>query len=105
GGWLAEAEISYAGFCSKKRARLAAEIIRKRIGNTLQLRADLIGALSILADDAGRMLHDHPLGDARDVRLRMAAAHPDRATAALLLRDIIALHTCVPASRSSNRTS
>lgn len=105
GGWLAEAEISYAGIQAEARARLAAEIIRKRIGNTLQLRTDLIGALSILADDAGRMLHDHPLGDARDVRLRMAAAHPDRATAELLLREMNALYTCGPAGGGGVRTS
>ena len=55
GGWLAEAEISYAGVQAEARARLAADIVRKRVDPALRLRADLIGAISILADDAGEM--------------------------------------------------
>ncbi|MDR4125374.1 acyclic terpene utilization AtuA family protein [Yanghanlia caeni] len=105
GGWLAEAEISYAGIQAEARARLAADIIRRRIGGILQLRVDLIGVLSILADDAGRMLQQHAPGGARDVRLRMAAAHPDRATAELLLREMNALYTCGPAGGGGVRTS
>lgn len=45
------------------------------------MRVDLIGAISILGDDAGRALADNPDGGARDVRLRIAAMHDDRAQA------------------------
>ncbi len=48
GGWLAEAEISYAGHHALTRAQLAAQIIRDRIGNDLSLRVDFIGSSSIL---------------------------------------------------------
>jgi len=105
GGWLAEAEISYAGLQAEARARLAADIVRRRLGNTLRLRVDLIGALSILADDGGEMLSAHPHGTGRDIRLRMAAAHADRGTAERLLREMNALYTCGPAGGGGVRTS
>lgn len=105
GGWLAEAEISYAGLQAEARARLAADIVRKRLGNTMPLRADLIGTLSILGDDAGEMLAALPVGHGRDVRLRMAATHPDRHTAETLLREMNALYTCGPAGGGGVRTS
>ncbi len=38
GGWLGEGEISYAGPNAEARARLAADVIRKRIGSALSLR-------------------------------------------------------------------
>lgn len=105
GGWLAEAEISYAGLQAEARARLAADIIRKRIGSALRLRIDLIGAISILADDAGDMLADHPPSDRRDIRLRIAAVHDDRAIAQTLLQEMNALYTCGPAGGGGVRTS
>ena len=52
-GWIGEAEISYAGFKAKERAMLAGNTIRKRIGHLIDLRVDIIGALSIFGDDAG----------------------------------------------------
>src|SRR5499427_714183 len=56
GGWLGEAEISYAGPNAEARARLAAEVIQKRIDDALALRFDLIGVLSVFGDDAGHAL-------------------------------------------------
>lgn len=105
GGWLAEAEISYAGLQAEARARLAADTLRKRLGGALRLRVDLIGAVSILADDAGEMLGAHPPGQGRDVRLRMAAVHQEREVAERLLREMNALYTCGPAGGGGVRTS
>ena len=105
GGWLGEAEISYAGRNAEARARLAAEIVRERIGDALDVRFDLIGVLSILADDGGRMLAGRRPGDARDVRLRAAAAHPDRARVERLLAEVTTLYTCGPAGGGGVRTS
>ena len=76
GGWLGEGEISYAGPNAEARARLAADVIRRRVGDGLALRCDLIGVLSVFGDDAGRALGRLPPGDARDVRLRVAARPP-----------------------------
>jgi hypothetical protein len=105
GGWLAEAEISYAGVQAEARARLAADIVRKRLGGVMPLRVDLVGVLSILGDDAGEILAAVPPGSGRDVRLRMAAAHAERATAERLLREVNALYTCGPAGGGGVRTS
>ena len=104
GGWLAEGEISYAGPRAEARARLAAEVLRRRLPG-LALRVDLIGALSIMGDDAGRLLAHTPAGDARDVRLRVAATHADRAQAERLPREVTALYCCGPAGGGGVRTS
>lgn len=105
GGWLAEAEISYAGVQAEARARLAADIVRRRLGGALPLRVDLIGVLSILGDDDGAMLDARPAGAGRDVRLRLAAEHPDARVAERLLREVTALYTCGPAGGGGVRTA
>lgn len=103
GGWLAEGEISYAGPRAEARARLAADVLRTRLSG-LDLRVDLIGAVSILADDAGRMLAATLDRGAQDIRLRVAAAHADRAEAERLGREVTALYTCGPAGGGGVRT-
>ena len=105
GGWLGEGEISYAGPNAEARARLAAEIIRRRIGDALSLRFDLIGVLSVFGDDRGGTLSDLPPSDARDVRLRVAGAHADHAQVERLLSEVTALYTCGPAGGGGLRTS
>ncbi len=105
GGWLAEAEISYAGVQAEARARLAADIVQKRLGSALRLRADLIGAISILDDDAGALRGAQADGHGRDVRLRMAGEHADRAVAERVLREVTALYTCGPAGGGGVRTA
>ena len=104
GGWLAEGEISYAGPRAEARARLAADVLRRRLDG-LVLRVDLIGALSILGDDAGRALADTPDAGLRDVRLRVAATHAERAQAERLAREVVALYTCGPAGGGGVRTA
>ena len=104
GGWLAEGEISYAGPRAEARARLATDVLKKRLDG-LALRVDLIGALSILGDDAGRALADTPDSGLRDVRLRVAATHADRAQAERLGREVMALYTCGPAGGGGVRTA
>src|SRR5215470_20385449 len=94
GGWLGEGEISYAGPNAEARARLAADVIRRRVGKDIALRFDLVGVLSVFADDAGRALGELPPGAARDVRLRVATAHPDRDRVEAVMREVTALYTC-----------
>lgn len=105
GGWLGEGEISYAGPNAEARARLAAEIIRQRIGGALTLRFDLIGVLSVFGDDAGNALAELTPAAARDVRLRVAGVHEDRAKVEQLLREVTALYTCGPAGGGGIRTA
>ncbi|HYW55856.1 MAG TPA: acyclic terpene utilization AtuA family protein [Polaromonas sp.] len=104
GGWLAEGEISYAGPRAEARARLAAAVLRQRLPK-LKLRVDWIGAVSIMGDDAGALLCATPAGDARDVRLRVAASHAERAEAERLPREVTALYTCGPAGGGGVRTA
>jgi acyclic terpene utilization AtuA family protein len=104
-GWLAEGEISYAGRGAEARARLAAEILRTRLAGCGPLRVDLIGVASVFGDDGGRWLADQPISDARDVRLRVAMNHADRAVALRLTREVTALYTCGPAGGGGVRTA
>lgn len=104
GGWLAEGEISYAGPRAEARARLAADVLRQRLP-ALALRVDLIGALSVMGDDGGRLLATTAAGDARDVRLRVASTHADKAQAERLLREVTALYCCGPAGGGGVRTT
>ncbi len=105
GGWLGDGEISYAGPNAEARARLGAQIIRERMGHLLKLRFDLIGIMSILADDSGRMLDATPSGNATDVRLRVAGAHADEAIIDRLMREVTALWTAGPAGGGGARVT
>ncbi|GAB3649566.1 acyclic terpene utilization AtuA family protein [Ramlibacter alkalitolerans] len=108
GGWLAEGEISYAGPNATARARLAADIVRKRLRQLglahLALRADLIGVASVLADDAGHWWDHQALPPREDVRLRIAAASSHRQEADAVAREVLALYTCGPAGGGGVRT-
>lgn len=105
GGWLVEGEISYAGPNAEARAWLAAEIIRRRIGDAMRLRFDLIGVISVFGDDRGDALSALSASDARDVRLRVAGVHTDRLQVERLLGEVTALYTCGPAGGGGVRTS
>ncbi|HEU5296252.1 MAG TPA: acyclic terpene utilization AtuA family protein [Burkholderiaceae bacterium] len=104
-GWLAEGEISYAGARAEARARLAADVLRERLRAVGALRADLIGVASIFGDDDGRWLAATPAGAARDVRLRIALRHVERASAEQLVREVTALYCCGPAGGGGVRTA
>lgn len=105
GGWFGEGEISYAGPGAEARARLSADIMRERMGKLLKMRFDLIGVVSILADDSGRLLGETPAGNATDVRLRVAGAHHDLAIIDRLLREVTALWTAGPAGGGGVRVA
>jgi hypothetical protein len=105
GGWLGEAEISYAGPNAEARARLAMDMMQKRLGGEMPLRCDLIGVTSLFADDAGEAIARHPRGHATDVRLRVASRHEDGARIDRLLREVTALWTGGPAGGGGVRTA
>jgi len=105
GGWLAEAEISYAGHRAYERAQLAGQIIRERLSAILDLRIDYIGSASVFTADDGGGPSFKAQNGFEDIRLRVAAAHRDKATANLLCRELTALYTCGPAGGGGVRTS
>ncbi len=104
GGWLAEGEISYAGPGAEARARLAAAVLVERLAGQ-RLRVDLIGALSLFGDDAGRQLATTSDGGAEDIRLRVATTDSDKARAEGLLQEVDSLYTCGPAGGGGVRTA
>ena len=104
GGWLAEAEISYAGINAFARAQLAAQIIRERLSD-LELRIDFIGSSSVFASDTGEGPKFTATAGFEDIRLRVATAHHDRKEAQKVCREVTALYTCGPAGGGGVRTS
>ncbi len=105
GGWFGEGEISYAGPNAEARARLAMDIMQKRMGPQLALRFDLIGVASILGDDANRQLKATPVGAAHDIRLRVAGQHLELPVIDRLLRELTALWTGGPAGGGGVRVA
>jgi hypothetical protein len=104
-GWLAEGEISYAGARAEARARLAADVLRERLRDVGALRVDLIGVASVFGDDDGRWISAAAGSDVRDVRLRVALRHAERARAEQLVREVTALYCCGPAGGGGVRTA
>ncbi|HZA96617.1 MAG TPA: acyclic terpene utilization AtuA family protein [Burkholderiaceae bacterium] len=105
GGWLGEGEISYAGEGAESRARLAMDVMQKRVGRDMPLRFDLIGVMSVLGDDTDRLLNATRIGAATDVRLRVAAKHEDGALIDRMLRELTALWTGGPAGGGGVRVA
>jgi len=105
GGWLAEAEISYAGHHAYERAQLAAQIIRERLSDVLDLRIDYIGSASVFPSEDGSGPSFRAQGGFEDIRLRVAAAHMNKVIANQLCRELTALYTCGPAGGGGVRTS
>lgn len=98
-GWFTEAEMSYAGPNATARARLAIDIIRKRMAALqpgLNIRADIIGVVSSFGDSTGSDLAAATV-ESDDVRLRFAARHADPDIAKLLLAEVEALYVAGPA--------
>ena len=105
GGWFGEGEISYAGPNAEARARLAMDVMQKRMAAKLALRFDLIGVSSILGDDSNRLLNQMVPSQACDIRLRVAGQHLDLAVIDQLLRELTALWTGGPAGGGGVRVA
>ena len=101
GGWLAEAEVSYAGDGAQARGTLAAEIVSDRLdrvhGSRVPLRTDLIGARSLHATARSYAR------EAQDVRLRCALRTRSREAADLLLWEVESLLCCGPSGGGGYR--
>jgi len=105
GGWLGEAEISYAGPNALARARLAMDVVRERLGADIALRFDLIGHISVHGDDRSTLVHQSQALDSPDIRLRAAARHDSEARIDQLMREVYALWLCGPAAGGGVRST
>jgi hypothetical protein len=101
GGFLGEAELSYAGPNAAARARLAIETVRTRIARQqpgLLVRADAVGLVSVLGDREGDALEAAWEGAApADVRVRFAAEAARPEPVERLLDEVEALYCAGPA--------
>ncbi|AEI46933.1 acyclic terpene utilization AtuA family protein [Runella slithyformis] len=97
-GFLGEGEISYAGPNALARARLAGEIIEKRLREAFpELRVDYVGVSAIHRTDFEHHIEPY------EVRLRVAANAPTAAKAALIGEEVEALYTNGPAGGGGAR--
>ncbi len=107
-GWIGEAAISYAGPNAVARGRLAIDVVRRRLGPDVRMRADLVGVASVFNDDAGRYLDSlasHEAQEVRDVRVRIAVMNESKEVAARSGEEVLALYTCGPAGGGGVRSS
>lgn len=107
GDILGEAEISYAGPNALARAKLAVEVLRKRLPTAeagLRRRIDIIGTVSVFDDDDGTM-RDTLAGPANgDYRVRLAVSGDHRAVVERALQEVTALYCCGPAGGGGVRS-
>lgn len=102
GGWFGEGEISYAGPNAVARARLALDILARRVPQHLRLRCDLIGLSSVLGDESAGPTANGAAPD--DVRARIAVEAETRREAEVAMREVTALLCCGPAGGGGART-
>ena len=101
GGWMGEAELSYAGPNALARARLAVAILRQRcrdIGTNCPVRFDILGTVSVHDDDSGTGHASGEWAPDGDYRVRMASRGPDRASVERLNQEMLSLYCCGPAA-------
>lgn len=97
-GWMGEGEISYAGAHAVERAKLAGEIIEKRIGDRFEeFRVDYIGLSSLHGESLSKGTSPY------EVRLRIAGKSKDKALAQLVGEEVEALYTNGPAGGGGAR--
>lgn len=97
-GYIVEAEISYGGSGCLNRAKLAGEIIKKRLSykniRTEDLRMDYIGATSLYGNSISSKYYENSYSE---VRLRVAARTLDIKDAITIGKEVEALYTNGPA--------
>lgn len=96
--YIGEGQISYGGTTALARARLAGEIIRKRLDicgcKYEELRIDEMGVNSLYKDVVSHYICEAP---PVEVRLRVAARTKDAKNAQMIGNEVEALYTCGPA--------
>ena len=103
-GFMGEAEISYAGLNALARARLAGDVIDKRIqkiGLQGQMRIEIIGAGSVhySIDETS----SYNLPNDGDYRVRTSAIYPHREQAQQMVDEVISLYCCGPSAGGGGR--
>ncbi|WP_417273526.1 acyclic terpene utilization AtuA family protein [Celeribacter halophilus] len=115
GGFLGEGSISYSGPNAEARARLAADILRDRLANKMEVRTSLVSTQSDLVplanEDDGLQVavspppFDKTVPSQRDVRLHIAVRSADRMQVEHAMHELGALYTCGPGGGGGVRSS
>lgn len=100
GGFIGEAEMSYAGPNALARAELARHVLRERcrgFGGNAEFRFDIVGTASTF--DGGRQpfAGRAPSAPDGDYRVRVAVGCHDRATAEAMADEVLSLYCSGPA--------
>lgn len=108
GGWLAEAEMIYAGPNAFARAKMAADIIKSRVrAHDVQddLRVDIVGVGAVFDNDAStrRDAINEPLNG--EFRVRTAIRTADKETGAYVNDEVLSLFCSGPAGGGGYRCS
>jgi hypothetical protein len=99
-GWIGEGEISYAGAHAVERAKLAGEIIQKRIGKKFdEFRVDYIGLSALHGENLSQSSAPY------EIRLRIVGKSREKSLAQLAGEEVEALYTNGPAGGGGVRKS
>lgn len=97
-GWIGEGEISYAGAHALERAKLAGEIITKRIGDRFEeFRVDYIGMSSLHGEKLSQGATPY------EIRFRIAGKSKSKSLAQLVGEEVEALYTNGPSGGGGAR--
>jgi hypothetical protein len=105
-GWLGEGEISYAGPNALARAKLAAEVVRKRctaIGVSEPVRVDVLGTQALFDDNRRQRQPDIVFPADGEYRVRAAVRSPQRAIAQRVSDEVLSLYCSGPAAGAGVR--
>ncbi|MCB2362340.1 acyclic terpene utilization AtuA family protein [Clostridium estertheticum] len=104
--YIGEGEMSYGGSGAYERAKLAGEIIKKRLGyvdaHIEELKIDFIGVNSLYKDSLSDALNKSNK-NFNEVRLRVAARTLNKADATIIGNEVEALYTNGPAGGGGAR--
>ena len=101
GGWMGEAEMSYAGPNALKRARLAVDVLKQRcrdIGTNCPVRFDILGTVSVHDGDGGERADAGSWPDDGDYRIRVASRGHDKDGIERINQEMLSLYCSGPAA-------
>ncbi|MDA1310368.1 MAG: DUF1446 domain-containing protein [Proteobacteria bacterium] len=101
GGWMGEAEMSYAGPNALKRAQLAVDVLKQRcrdIGTNCPVRFDILGTVSVHDGDGGGGGAAGDWPDDGDYRIRVASRGHDKDGIERINQEMLSLYCSGPAA-------
>ena len=98
GGWMGEAEMTYAGPNALARAKLALEVLKKRcrkLETNYPIRFDILGTVSVHSGDMGLDNYDS-FGIDGDYRVRIASKGQDKKIVERINQEMLSLYCSGP---------